>query len=129
VNPSEHLPPELAVRWLREVRRVLRIGGFPAAQHAASAHAEGYLDGGSFFAQHRENLRSWARGRSRETGLDAQPDLRAWGQKWIYDINEIRAAADAAGFRAEAVTECSFRRGRVPAVATLDLPVRSDESL
>ena len=42
------------------------------------------------------------------------------------DADEL--SARMAGFDPTRVTECRFRRGRVPDVCALDLPVRNDES-
>ena len=97
-------------------------------------YVEGYLDPeGSFFAEHREVLRHIPQ--FRESGV---PDRRGFmvnqifryfEHQWIYDLEEIRAAAAAAGFDPDAVTECSFQEGRLPEVAKLDQASHSDESL
>jgi hypothetical protein len=55
--------------------------------------------------------------------------FQLWGHRWIYDFDELRTIAGAAGFASEQVTECSFRQGQVPELSALDLPLRSDESL
>ena len=131
----EHIPREAAIAWLREIRRLLRPGGFlRLSTPDLRKYVEGYMDpAGSFFSGHREILRNLPH--FRESGV---PETRAFmvnqifrffGHQWIYDLEEVRAAADAAGFDPDAVTECSFQTGRLAEVAGMDRPGHSDESL
>ena len=111
------MPLDSAIAWLREIRRLLRPGGFlRLSTPDLRRYVEGYLDPeGSFFAEHREVLRQIPK--FRESGV---PDRRGFmvnqifryfEHQWIYDLEEIRAAAAAAGFDPDAVTECSFQAG------------------
>jgi predicted SAM-dependent methyltransferase len=131
----EHVPLDSAIAWLREIRRLLRPGGFlRLSTPDLRRYVEGYLDPeGSFFAEHREVLRHIPQ--FRESGV---PDRRGFmvnqifryfEHQWIYDLEEIRAAAAAAGFAPDAVTECSFQNGRLPEVVKLDQASHNDESL
>jgi predicted SAM-dependent methyltransferase len=131
----EHLPLDSAIAWLRETRRLVRSGGLVRlATPDLRKYVEGYLDPeGSFFAEHREALLEIPK--FRESGV---PDRRGFmvnqifryfNHQWIYDLEEVRAAAGEAGFDPDAVTECSFQEGRLPEVSKMDLASRSDESL
>jgi predicted SAM-dependent methyltransferase len=131
----EHVPPAAAVRWLREIRRLLRPGGFARLSTPdLRRYVAGYLDpDGPFFAG-RMRARSETGG-IRESGLPDTPAFMmnrifmSYGHQWVWDLDELRAAAVEAGFDAGAVTECSFQEGRAPAVARMDRPERADESL
>lgn len=128
----EHLSLDQAIAWLSEARRLLRPNGLlRLSTPDLSRYIKGYDDPkGEFFAEHRKRLT--------EMGVRQFSDRRAWminqifrfwGHQWIYDLDEIRSTAEAAGFDPASVTECSFRQGAVPEVYQLDLPIRSDESL
>jgi predicted SAM-dependent methyltransferase len=128
----EHVRPDEAVRWLGEMRRVLARGGLlRLSTPDLRRYVAGYLDRTDrFYERHRGSLRAM--------GLEAVPTrpawminqiFRFWGHQWIYDLDEIRAVAVAAGFAHDAVAERGFRRGLVPSVCELDQPIRSDESL
>ena len=131
----EHIPRHAAIAWLREIRRLLRPGGFlRLSTPDLRKYIEGYMDpAGTFFAEHREILRHMPH--FREGGV---PDTRGFmvnqifrffGHQWIYDLEELRFAAAAAGFDPDAVTECSFQQGRLPEVTRMDQAGHSDESL
>ncbi len=133
----EHVPAAEAIRWLREMRRLLRPGGILRVSTPDLArYVEGYLDpAGGFFAEHRTRLEH----RHRETGgPDRLPDrsawmvnqiFRLWGHEWIYDFAELVHAGRRAGFRADAIERRSFRNGAEPALAALDQEWRSDETV
>ena len=133
----EHIPAAEAIRWLREMRRLLRPGGILRVSTPDLArYVRGYLDpGDDFFAEHRRRLER----RHRETGgPDRLPDrpawmvnqiFRLWGHQWVYDLAELTHAGLRAGFRSEAIECRSFRDGAEPALAALDQEWRSDETV
>lgn len=127
----EHLSWEGAVAWLVEVRRLLKTGGvLRLTTPDLERYVRGYLDrGGGFFAEHRRRLR--------DMGLEV-PNRRAWmvnqifygwGHQWIYDLDELRAVLQSAGFDPALVVPCAFQRGRLPELCQLDRPERNDETL
>ena len=100
----EHLTLEEAVGWLSEVRRLLKPGGLlRLTTPDLRRYLEGYLDpDGGFFAEHRERLgglRMFTRQRGPGPArLDGEPDLLHVGPQWIFDFDELRYAAEQAGF-------------------------------
>lgn len=127
----EHVPLPIAVRWLKEVRRVLAPGGLlRLTTPDLAVYVEGY-GGGGFFAKHRRRLAMVRVG-------SPMPARRAFminqifyhfGHRWIYDADELRFVLGEAGFDAEQITLCGFRTGTRPDVADLDTSMRSDESI
>ena len=128
----EHIPQQFAVEWLKEVRRLLKPGGFlRLSTPSLLRYVKGYLEPKkSFFKDHAEKLQ--------EMGMKDVPPrpawmvnqiFRNWGHQWIYDVEEIRFIAALAGFPEDSVSECSFQSGKLPEVSQLDLERRSDESL
>ncbi len=128
----EHVSPEEAVRWLREIRRLLtRNGLLRISTPDLRRYVAGYCNRtDSFFERHRANLlaQGYKDVPTRPAWMINQI-FRFWGHQWIYDLDEVRTAAVAAGFAHDAVVECSFRRGQIPNRAELDQLIRSDESL
>jgi predicted SAM-dependent methyltransferase len=131
----EHLTLDQAIAWLREVRRLLRPQGYVRlVTPDLGRYAAGYLDPAEvFFSAHRERLAALPAFRDRE-----MPRRRAfmvnqifymWGHRWIYDLEELRFAAAAAGFDADAVEQREFGEGREADVCAFDLEWRRDESL
>ena len=131
----EHLTPDEAAGWLKDVRRVLKPGGLLRVTTPSLAkYMEGYLDPDRrFFTEHREriaHLRMFA-----ETGVPDRPAwmvnqiFQMWLHRWIYDFDEVRFVAGRAGFEGDSVVERAFQAGSVPEVSSLDLPMRNDESL
>ena len=131
----EHLTLEEAIGWMAGVRRVLKAGGhLRISTPDLRLYVEGYLDrGNGFFTEHRERL-SGLRAFSEED----VPDRRGWmvnqifyrwGHRWIFDIEEIRFAAEQAGFDPAGVTQRSFSEGSVAEVAAMDIPSHNDESI
>lgn len=126
----EHVSPLAAIRWLAEVRRILRPGGLARIVTPDLAkYVDGYR-GGTFFATHRAYLE--------QAGLHGMPDRPAfmmnqifylWGHKWIYDAAELAHAATQAGFAADGITHCEFGQGQRADVCALDRPLRKDESV
>lgn len=128
----EHIEPQQAIAWLTEVRRVLQPGGLARISTPDLAlYADGYRDPAQRFYQlHRQRLA--------DMGIRNTPPGRAWmlnqifrhyGHQWLYDFEEIVAAATQAGFAPAAIRRVAFATGSVPALAALDQPIRSDESL
>lgn len=152
----EHLYPTQAVTWLTEMKRLLRSGGhLRISTPDLRKYARAYLDpGNGFFDEHYwlldhalgrflqgdpESWPEWGRKfRDRyivnETEVPRRPAFMVnqifhlWQHRWIYDPEELRHIAAAAGFPAELAVECSYREGREPEVSRLDLPSRNDES-
>jgi predicted SAM-dependent methyltransferase len=131
----EHLTLEEVIDWLASVRRLLKPGGHARLSTPdLRLYVEGYLDSGNgFFAEHRERLsqlRAFA-----DTGVPDRPAwminqiFRRWKHKWIFDFDEVRYAAERAGFDPAAVTRRSFSEGAIPEMAALDSPGHNDESL
>lgn len=128
----EHVTPQQAVLWLKDVRRVLRPGGLlrlttPDLERYASAYVS---RDEAFFAEHARRLS--------ELGLPAMPTRRAfmvnqifqfWGHRWIYDADELAHVLARAGFAADAVRRCAFQQGAKEEVSALDWEVRRDETL
>lgn len=131
----EHLELEETIGWLAEVKRILKPGGHVRVTTPdLRRYIEGYIDGeNGFFAEHRARL-----SRLRRFGESGVPDRPAWmvnqtfylwGHKWIFDFDEIRFAAERAGFDPAHVVERAFNEGRVPEVTEMDAPIRKSESL
>jgi predicted SAM-dependent methyltransferase len=128
----EHIPLAAGVAFLREMRRVLKPGGFiRLSTPDLASYAAGYLDReGGFLDEHAARLEAM--------GISNVPRRRAWtvnqifyqwGHRWIYDFDELRFAAVAAGFDGKSVERRRFREGCDAAVAAFDLPIRNDESI
>lgn len=128
----EHIGVQDAVKWLGEIRRILKKGGFlRLSTPDLYIYASGYLiNQNDFFEQHRQNLL--------DMGIKQVPQRKAWmmnqifrwwGHQWIYDFEEIKTVAIVAGFQEQDIRKCQFCEGRVPEVAQLDLIKRKDESL
>lgn len=128
----EHIALREAISWLGEVKRILRPGGFARITTPdLKRYVEGYLAADDiFFATHRERVRQFGLPpmQARKAWMVNQI-FQFWGHEWIYDLEELRHAAVAAGFAAEAVTQCRFQEGRDPDVSALDWELRSDETI
>ncbi|MFC0530802.1 class I SAM-dependent methyltransferase [Phytohabitans kaempferiae] len=128
----EHVSLGAGIAWLAEVRRILAPGGLlRVTTPDLATYVEGYRAGEAFFARHRKRMRAAGLG-------PPMPARRAfmfnqmfylYGHRWIYDLDELRHALEAAGFDPAAVRRCAFREGVRPDVADLDRVLRNDESL
>jgi predicted SAM-dependent methyltransferase len=131
----EHLKLEEVIAWLAEIRRLLKPGGHVRLSTPdLRRYLEGYAapDNG-FFAEHRERLSGLRP--FRETGVPDRPGwmvnqiFHMWGHRWIFDFEELRYAAERAGFEPAGIEQRSFSEGRVVEVAAMDIASRNDESL
>jgi predicted SAM-dependent methyltransferase len=128
----EHINLHDAVKWLEEIRRILKKGGFlRLSTPDLYIYACGYLiNQNNFFEQHSQNLL--------QMGMKQVPQRKAWmmnqifrwwGHQWIYDFDEIKTVAITAGFQEQDIRKCQFHQGSIPEVAQLDLIDRKDESI
>lgn len=128
----EHITFPEAVEWLRGLRRMLRAGGMiRLSTPDLRRYVAGYRDpaNGFFEAHCRQLLALGVKDATARPAWMMNQVFSFWGHRWLYDPEEVRAAAAAAGFRAEDVMEVAYRQGQVPEMATLDLEFRRDESL
>jgi len=131
----EHMSFADAVRLLGELRRLVKPGGLiRISTPSLRRYVEGYLDPDKeFYEEHRRRLSELPM--FRERGVPERPGwmlnqvFRLWGHKFIFDFEELREAAELAGFDPQGVAEASFRQGRVPELAALDTEGRDDVSL
>jgi predicted SAM-dependent methyltransferase len=129
----EHLSAEDGIAWLAEMRRLLVAGGrVRVIAPDLRKYMFGYSDPSDpFTAEHGRALEPHFPDPAplKRPAFIVNTIFRAWGHKWMYDFEELRHAAVAAGFAPEAVEQCAFREGRVPELAAFDLAEHSFESL
>jgi SAM-dependent methyltransferase len=152
----EHVTPGDAVRWLAEVRRLVRPGGrIRLTTPDLRKYVEGYLNpGNGFYVEHSAQIAKFldrvvAAGEddpprwhelkreyfAGETETPRRPAFMLnqifflWEHRWIYDLEELRHVAALAGFDPGAVAERAYGEGEVPEMAALDLPPRRDETV
>jgi predicted SAM-dependent methyltransferase len=129
----EHLTLEQGIAWLADMRRLLKPAGFVRVSTPdLRKYAEGYFDPSArFFDEHARVLAEAGRhtaGTNRRAFI-VNETFFDWGHRWIYDFEELRYAAEAAGFSPEAVAQRGFRDSAAPEVAMLDIPSRQHEGL
>lgn len=138
----EHISQEGAIRFLKEAHRLLKPGGvLRISTPDLAIYVEGYRDPArTFFNKHARIIEQLGR-MYPEAGSDAFPEVQRrpawmvnqifkyWGHQWIYDFEEMVYVLREAGFDEKSIERCSFRRGRAPKVAEIDLVMHRDETL
>jgi len=126
----EHIKLADAMRWTREVKRMLRTGGLlRITTPDLGKYVAGYLHDDGFFARHREaSMKAGVPLESRRAFMVNQI-FRFHGHQWIYDFDELRYVLGLAGFPAESIAERAFREGVIPEVASMDRAFRRAETI
>ncbi|MEE9392355.1 MAG: methyltransferase domain-containing protein [Planctomycetota bacterium] len=128
----EHIHPDAALAWLKEMHRVLRPDGLlRVSTPDLQIYCAGYLDPEQkFFKEHRASLKGVVPGEV--------PTRKAWmvnqifygyGHTYIYDFDELVYTFERAGFDPSRAQRASFRQGLRPSIAALDLESHHDESV
>ncbi|QNM96174.1 class I SAM-dependent methyltransferase [Chitinimonas koreensis] len=128
----EHLPWPEGLRWLAEMRRLLRSGGtIRISTPDLARYIAGYLDPEQtlFQAQHRYLTEHGSRNVPTRRSFMFNQLFFYWGHCWIYDFDELTHALRQAGFPAGGIVRRAFREGGDPALAALDQAMRQQESL
>ena len=127
----EHITFEHAVKWLVEVRRVLREGGLLRISTPDLAkYMQGYNESnGRFFEIHQSRLTTMGvKTQSRKAWMVNQI-FRFWGHQWVYDWKELCFALESAGFDRANILQFGFRDSQSTILGAFDREIRSDESL
>jgi predicted SAM-dependent methyltransferase len=129
----EHVPPAEGIAWLADMRRLLRPGGrVRVSTPDLRKYMEGYVDpSAEFFTEHGKVIAGMVDdpgGVERRAFMVNQTFFR-WGHRWMYDFEELRHAAEQAGFDPGAVEQRACRDSAVPELGMLDIPTRGHESL
>ena len=130
----EHVSMKIGIGWLKEVKRVLKPGGFVRITTPdLKIYAQSYVNGDGFFGKHRRRVDRAL------TGVAPNMPLRGafmfnqlfyvYGHRWIYDLEELAARADRGRVRPEGITVRAYREGARQDVADLDQVLRNDESI
>lgn len=127
----EHLTLAEGIEWLREMRRLLRVGGvLRISTPDLSRYAEGYTDSkNKFYERHREQLMTVILAVPKRKAWMMNQIFQEWGHRWIYDFEELTYAAARAGFGKEHVVRRQYREGSCPRLSEMDREFRRDESL
>lgn len=126
----EHLPWPDGIRWLAEMRRLLRPGGsIRVSTPDLEAYVRGYLDPEQrlFHAQRDYLLAHGSKNVPERRSFMLNQIFFYWGHRWIYDFAELCHALGQAGFAS--ARRCGFRSGGNAQVAALDQEMRRQESL
>jgi predicted SAM-dependent methyltransferase len=126
----EHIKLADAMRWTREVKRMLRTGGLlRITTPDLGKYVAGYHHDDGFFARHREaSMKAGVPLESRRAFMVNQI-FRFHGHQWIYDFDELCYVLGLAGFPAESIAERAFREGVIPEVAGMDRAFRRAETI
>jgi predicted SAM-dependent methyltransferase len=128
----EHITPVEALKWMKEVRRLLKPGGTARISTPdLELFTAGYFDPkGNFNAGFIDRLnRMGMRISTPRKAFVMNLIFRQWGHQWLYDFQEIKTVALQAGFMEGMVTRCGYREGKSAPLRSLDLEVRNDHSL
>jgi hypothetical protein len=120
----EHLRPEDGIAWLAEMRRLLVAGGLiRVVVPDLRKYLQGYSDPSDpFMAEHGRQLEVHFADPAplKRPAFIINQIFYGWAHRWMYDFDEVRHAASAAGFDPEEVSERAFREGRVAELAGHD---------
>jgi predicted SAM-dependent methyltransferase len=126
----EHLKLMDAMRWTRELKRILRAGGLlRVTTPDLGKYAAGYLHDEGFFARHRERLVGHGFPMPDRRAFMVNQIFQFYGHHWIYDFDELCYVLGLAGFPVESITERAFHEGAVPEVASMDREFRREETI
>jgi predicted SAM-dependent methyltransferase len=130
----EHVSMKIGIAWLKEVKRVLKPGGFVRITTPdLKIYAQSYVNGDGFFGKHRRRVDRAL------TGVAPKMPPRGafmfnqlfyvYGHRWIYDLEELQHVLMVAGFDPEGIAVRAYRDGARQDVADLDQVLRNDESI
>jgi len=127
----EHVPQQVAIRWLTEVRRILIPGGLlRVTTPDLRKYAQSYVSGDSFLARQRRRLATLRFGppMPERPAYMVNQIFYLYGHRWLYDLDELGYTLARAGFTSP-VRACAFGQGARADVAALDTLFRRLETL
>lgn len=128
----EHIGPDAGLKWLTEVRRLLKPGGTARISTPdLELFVAGYFDPkGNFNRGFIDRLnRMGMRINATSNAFVMNLIFRQWGHAWLYDFPELQTLAVLAGFKKDMVSRYGFREGAPTVLRSLDLEIRNDHSL
>jgi len=128
----EHIHPDAALAWMKEMHRVLRPNGLVRVSTPdLQIYCEGYSDPEQkFFNEHRESLHGIVPGEvPRRKAWMVNQIFYGYGHTYIYDYDELVWLFEQAGFDPSRARRGSYREGMRPEIAALDLEFHRDESV